>query len=130
MMSFATYQEATSRRGGPPFSIATWLADFPDPSNFLDVRFHSRMISPEGFSNNDSFFADPETDQLLDQARRELDPARRAALYRRVERILYDQAPWIWAYHPKVMEVVQPYVRGFTLHPLLVRDFRRVWLDR
>jgi len=27
------------------------------------------------------------------------------------------------------MEVVQPYVRDFVHHPVLVRDFRWVWLD-
>jgi len=128
LMSFATYLEATSTRQGAPFSLGSWLMDYPDASNFLDVRFHSRMIADQN-SNNDSFYVDDEVDRLLDAARRELDGAAREAMYRRVERILYDDAPWIWGYHPKVMEVVQPYVRDFVHHPVLVRDFRWVWLD-
>lgn len=128
LMSWATFLDAVGRPGGPPFSFGSWVMDYPDPTSFLDVRFHSRMISAHN-SNNDSFYADPEVDRLLDEARRERDPARREAAYRRVERILYDDAPWIWDYHPVMVEVVQPYVRGFTIHPVLGRDFRRVWLD-
>src|SRR5687768_6158185 len=108
--------------------MSSWLMDYPDPTNFLDIRFHSRMISDHN-SNNDSFYRNPEVDRLLDEARKDLDPARREAAYHRVERILYDDAPWLWHYHPVVMEVVQPYVRDFELHPVLVRDFRAVWLD-
>jgi ABC-type transport system substrate-binding protein len=128
LMSWATYLDATGSRDDAPFSMGSWLQDYPDASNFLDVRFHSRMIS-EINSNNDSFYVNRELDGLLDAARRESDPAKREAMYRRVERILYDDAPWIWEYHPAVMEVVQPYVKDFVLHPVLVRDFRQVWLD-
>src|SRR5678815_646470 len=74
-------------------------------------------------SSNDSFYANPEVDALLDAARAELDPARRAALYRRVERILYDDAPWIWDYHRVATEVIQPYVRDFQQHPIWTRDY-------
>jgi ABC-type transport system substrate-binding protein len=128
LMSWATYLDATATREGAPFSMGSWLQDYPDASNFLDVRFHSRMIADQN-SNNDSFYVNRELDALLDAARREQDATEREAMYRRVERILYDDAPWIWGYHPVVMEVVQPYVMGFVLHPVLVRDFRFVWLD-
>jgi peptide/nickel transport system substrate-binding protein/oligopeptide transport system substrate-binding protein len=128
IMSWATYLDATGSREGAKFSMASWLQDYPDASNFLDVRFHSRMIADVN-SNNDSFYVNAELDGLLDAARRELDQGEREAMYRRVEQILYDDAPWIWQYHPVVMEVVQPYVKGFILHPVLVRDFRQVWLD-
>jgi len=128
LMSFATYLTATGKADGPPFSLGSWLEDYPDPTNFFDVRFHSRMIADEN-SNNDSYYANPELDRLLDDAHRELDPARRAAMYQHAERILYDDAPWIWTYHPIVMEVTQPYVKNLRQHPVWVRDFRDVWLD-
>ena len=50
-------------------------------------------------------------------ARAELDPAKRAAMYRRAERILHDDAPWIWEYHQQMTEVTQPYVRGYAAAP-------------
>ena len=128
LMSFSTYVTAIGSADGPAFSKATWVGDYPDPTNFLDARFHSRMIANEN-SNNDSFYANPELDALLDAARGETDTTKRAALYHRAERILYDDAPWIWDYHQMMTEVIQPYVRGYALHPVWLRDYSSAWLD-
>jgi ABC-type transport system substrate-binding protein len=127
-MAMAPWQEAIRLPDGPPFSIATWTEDYPDPTSFLDVRFHGRAISAEG-SSNDSFFADPALDDLLDRARGELDVDRRVALYHQAERLLFDAAPWIWGYHRDQVEVVQPTVRGYAPHPVWGRDFTTAWLD-
>lgn len=127
-MSWPVYLAATARRDGPALAMASWLADYPDPSNFIDLRFHSRMIS-EAESANDSFYASAEVDRAIDEARRALDPDARAALYRRIERLLHDDAPWIWGYHPETVAIVQPYVKGFALHPLSGVTLRDVWLD-
>jgi ABC-type transport system substrate-binding protein len=127
-MSLATFLTATGRRDGPPFSKGAFLADFPDPADFFDATFHSRSISEEN-SNNTSFYASPELDALLDAARGEPDTGKRDAMYRRAERILYDDAPWIWDYHQWMTEVTQPYVRAYEPHPVWIRDYTRVWLD-
>ncbi|HEY6036239.1 MAG TPA: hypothetical protein VIV58_18310, partial [Kofleriaceae bacterium] len=60
----------------------------------------------------------------------EPDRAAREQLYRRAERILYDDAPWIWEYHQDMTEVTQPYVAGYAIHPIWMRDFTHAWLDR
>jgi ABC-type transport system substrate-binding protein len=116
------------RQGGAPFMFAGWAADFPDPSAFMDPVFHSRSISDES-STNFSFYKSPALDDVLDRARAERDPDRRAELYRQAERILYDDAPWLWNYHQLVTEVSQPYVRGYRLHPIWIRDVTTAWLD-
>jgi oligopeptide transport system substrate-binding protein len=126
--SLATWQAETGQPAGAAFSFASWIADYPDPTNFFDSRFHSRSIKPAG-STNDSFYTNPELDALLDAARGELDPARRDAMYRRAERILYNDAPWIWDYHRLITEVTQPYVRGYEPHPIWIRDYTSAWLD-
>ncbi len=129
LLSFPAYlTQVGKREGGLPFSYQGWIGDFPDPIAFLDAKFHSSRISDEG-SLNDSFYANPELDRLLDAARAELDPEARAAMYRRAERILYDDAPWIWNYHQMMIEVHQPYVRGYRLHPIWLRDLTTAWLD-
>jgi ABC-type transport system substrate-binding protein len=128
LTSFATYITALGKPDGPSLALATWIGDYPDPTSFFDVRFHSRMIA-EDSSNNDSFYANPELDALLDAARGETDAGERAAMYHRAERILYDDAPWIWDYHRLMTEVVQPYVRGYEPHPVWIRDYTTAWLD-
>jgi len=89
---------AIGKPDGPAFSLATWTADFPDPSNFIDALFASRMIA-DADSTNSAFYASPELDALLDRARGETDDVARAALYRRAERIVFDDAPWLFGYH-------------------------------
>ena len=127
-LEWATYTTLIGAANGPPFSLATWTGDYPDPTDFFDAVFHSRMIADDN-SNNSSFYSNPELDALLDRARGETDPATRAAMYRRAERILYDDAPWIWGYHQMLTEVVQPYVKGYAPHPVWLRDFTTAWLD-
>ena len=124
-MSLTAYETAIASPDGPPFSMGTWLADYPDPSNFLDPRFHSRFIG----SSNDSYYSNPELDALLDAAHVETDPTRRTALYHRAERILYDDAPWVWNYHHEMTEVDQPYLQGYTPHPVWGRDYTSARLE-
>jgi ABC-type transport system substrate-binding protein len=73
VMSWNAFQTAIGQRLGPAFSYTGWTADFPDPTNFFDPRFHSQAIRPLG-STNDSFYASSELDALIDAARGELDP--------------------------------------------------------
>lgn len=129
-LAFATYLTVIGlKHDGADFAKATQLADFPDPTNFLDVRFATSAIQDES-SNNDSFYSNPELDTLLAAARGEPDRGKREAMYHHAERILYDDAPWIWEYHQMMTEVVQPYVAGYSLHPIWFRDYSRAWLDK
>ncbi|MGE0870808.1 MAG: ABC transporter substrate-binding protein [Kofleriaceae bacterium] len=124
-LGIPSYIALTNRLDGPPFSIGSWIGDYPDPTTFFDVMFHSRMIG----TNNASQYANPELDALLDAARAEPDVDKRAAMYRRAERILYDDAPWVWNYHWRMTEVTQPYVRDYEPHPVWLRDYTTTWLD-
>ncbi|HEY1557806.1 MAG TPA: ABC transporter substrate-binding protein [Kofleriaceae bacterium] len=127
-LSIAMYAAALASKDGPAFAKAGWIADYPDPASFFDGCFHTRAISDEG-TTNFAFYSNPELDALLDSARAEPDPARRAALYRRAEHIVYDDAPWLWDYHQETVEVTQPYVRDYEPHPVWLRDYTHAWLD-
>lgn len=128
VVSLPAYLAAVASPDGPSFSYTSWTQDFPDPSSFIDARFHSRMISDQG-AVNDSFFSKPIVDNLIDEARAERDAEKRAALYRRLEKLLYDEAPWIWGYHRVAIEAVQPYVVGYEPHPVWLRDYTATWMD-
>ncbi len=128
VVALAAYFGSVLTKNGPPLAFTSWTQDFPDPTNFVDMRFHSSSIAEQS-STNDTYFSDPAADALMDQARGELDPQKRAALYRQLERLLYDAAPWIWGYHRVAIEVVQPYVVDYTPHKVWLRDFSSAWLD-
>lgn len=101
-----------------------WIADYPDPQNFLDIKFHSDS------SNNESGYSSTEVDALLDEARAEPDDAARMALYQQAEEIIVDEAPWVPLYHGKSSYLVKPYVTGFEIPPFVIPNLRYVTIDQ
>jgi peptide/nickel transport system substrate-binding protein len=98
--------------------------DYPDPTDFLAVKFLSTS------STNDTGYSNPEVDRLLEAAHLEPDRNRRLALYHQVEEIVFDDCPWIWHFHDQIVEVVQPYVKNYQYQPVYQRDYRETWLDQ
>ena len=65
-----------------------WIADFPDPDNFLYFLLNSKAqtVYPLGYRN-------AELDKLMSEARVTIDPERRKQLYRRAEKLPTRTAP-------------------------------------
>lgn len=101
------------------FSLG-WVADYPDPQNFLEVLFHSTS------SQNHGGYSNPEVDALLDQARGTQDIEERSALYQQAEQIILDDAAWIPLYFSVENWLVKPYVRGFWIPPLKAPRFQHI----
>jgi oligopeptide transport system substrate-binding protein len=113
-LAWRSFLEAVRVPDLVPFFYLGWEADFPDPSNFLEVLLHSKNIG----SNNNTNYSNAEVDGLLDQAAHTVDPDARLKLLQHVERIAVDDAPWVFLFHPVTYEIVQPRVHDFQLHPL------------
>jgi len=123
-IAWGPFLEAVRSPDLVPMFLLGWEADFPDPSNFLEVLLHSKYIG----SNNDTLYSNPEVDALLDEAAETVDTERRLQLLRTVELRAIEDAPWVFLYHPVSYEIVQPRVRDFRLHPLRPARFDHVWL--
>jgi ABC-type transport system substrate-binding protein len=129
VVSYPAFLALQQRQGASAMSQGNWQLDYPDPSSVFDQLFATRAISPEG-SQNTAFYSNPRLDDLLEQAHRETDAARRKALYREANAIVCDEAPWAFTYGFHWFDVRQPYVRGLAAHPVWPFDVRKVWLDR
>jgi oligopeptide transport system substrate-binding protein len=105
------------------FSLG-WIADYPDPQNFLDIKLHSD--SP----NNESGYSNAEVDSLLEQADRTTDAEERLSLYQQAEQMIVDDAPWIPLYHGEASYLVKPYVEGFEVPPFVIPNLRYVSINR
>jgi ABC-type transport system substrate-binding protein len=127
-VTFATYLRETGKPRVAQAAFTGWHQDFPDPSNFMDILFHSRSIHPQN-SENRSFYRNPKLDQILDRARAETDREKRLALYAEANAILAEDAPWAFLFYPVDMFAWQPYVKGFRPHPVWLNEYRHVWLD-
>ena len=128
MVSFATYLKETGKPRVAQAAFTGWHQDFPDPSNFMDILFHSRSIHPVN-SENRSFYRNPKLDAILDSARAEVDREKRLALYAEANAILAEDAPWAFLSYAVDMFAWQPYVKGFRPHPVWLNEYRNIWLD-
>jgi len=100
-----------------------WVADYPDPENFLKIQFDS------GSTNNHSQYANAEVDRLLEQADTEADEATRLSLYQQAEQIIVNEAPWIPLFHDKFSVLIKPYVKGYLLPPFVIPRLRYVQIE-
>jgi ABC-type transport system substrate-binding protein len=118
--------KAMLEQGKLPMFRLTWHADIPDPDNVLSSLLHS--TSP----TNRTFYRNALVDQLLEQARSTLDDVQRVALYREVERIVLDDAPWIAQQHGVFEYLFQPYVQGLEVNLLGRRTMplKKIWLKK
>lgn len=116
------YDEISSGHHGQIFS-GGWCADYPDPENFADVLFHSSS------SQNNGGYANPELDELLEQARIEGDVTKRIQMYQQAEQMIVDDAPVLFTIHTLSYILVKPYVKGYVYTPIDVPIERYMWLE-
>jgi oligopeptide transport system substrate-binding protein len=100
-----------------------WIADYPDPHNFLDVLFYT------GSEVNIGEYSDPTLDTLLDQAAIEQDETVRLAMYQQAEQLVVDDAPCLPLWHNTNYILVKPYVKGYELSAQGIPDLSKVVID-
>lgn len=127
-VAFNIYLQESGHRHTVPLFLGGWSADYPDPSNFLDVLFSSSSIH-ETTSENRAFYQSPVVDDLLRRARVERDRETRIGLYHDAVGVLLADAPWGFVFTDAMLETWQPYVRGYAPHPVWDFMYRDVWLD-
>ncbi len=98
--------------GTPDAFYLDWFADYPDPENFIAPLFHSSNI---GGGGNRARYCNPRVDSLIQSAAGVQNRIRRAGIYRRVEGIVYRDAPWIFLWFPVRYEVVSPRLKGYQI---------------
>ncbi len=80
----------------------------PEPEPF--GLFHSSRWPPHGL--NIAFYANPEADRLIVQAQRELDRAKRQAVYWRLHAILAEDQPYTWTMQVQQKWAIRKRVHG------------------
>lgn len=106
-----------------PAFILTWIADYPDPENFLTALFHSKS------SDNYSGYANEKVDQLLDQASAEPDLQLRVKLYQDAQQLIIDDGVLIPVLHDIGYTLVSPAVRNLQITPVGIVAFDDVWIE-
>ena len=115
------FQQMVQKRA---FDIASpsWIADFNDASNFLDLL---RSGSGENYGG----YRNPKYDALLDSAEAIADPKLRGAKMQDAEALALADYAWVPAYFMVTRELVQPAVKGWIPNPRDVNRTRWLWID-
>jgi peptide/nickel transport system substrate-binding protein len=116
--------------GKSPLFRSGWIADYPDPENFLNLLY-GRNIPDNGPSPiNTSRYTSLKFDELFEQALATDDSTDRARLFQQADQVAVDDAPLLLLYYDLEYRLVQPYVRGFISNGMNRRDLTATWLDR
>ncbi len=118
--------EALLRQGEFAMYRYAWFADIPDPDNFVGVLCGSG--SPYNFMR----YENPRVDALLSEALTQVDPLKRAALYREAEDVIAGDVPMVPLLYLNFESAFQPYVKGLEISALGAPyiPLKRVWLDK
>lgn len=71
------------RNGQVSMAVSNWYVDYADPDGMLYQTMSQKMTV-----QNSNFYADPEFNQLLDDARAEADESKREEMYKKADEIL------------------------------------------
>jgi len=91
-----------------------WMTNDPDTLPYLALRTDAW---PDKGGFNSGYYSNPEVDELLEAARRATDQAERARLYKEMQSIVRDDAPWAFIANWKQNAVSSAQLDGFKLQP-------------
>jgi len=102
-----------------------WMTNDPDTLPFLALR---TAAWPEEGGFNSGYYSNPEVDALLEEARVATDQDERARLYKEMQEIVHEDAPWVFVANWKQNAVTSDAVSDFRLQPsffLLLQDVEK-----
>lgn len=115
--------------GKVDFWRAGWVADYPDPENFL-TQFYSKHI-PDKLEEksyvNSTRYSNREFDHLFESALQTVDDDQRNLLYLKAEQQMLDDAAIIPLFYYKDYRLLQPDVRNYPQNAMEHRNFREVY---
>ncbi len=101
-------------KGTAHMHLFSWAPGFLDASQQM-AQFTRGSWPPRGLAT--SHYTNPRTEDLVDQAAREPDQDKRQQLYAEAQRIVWDDAPWIFLWVPSFPIVHSTRVKGITSLP-------------
>ena len=100
---------------------ASWIADYPDPENFLAL-FYSGYGAPPNYTR----FHSAEFDKLYEASFTVTNDSARNDLYRQMDLLVMEEAPVCPLYYDQTIRFIQNDVTGLSNNPLNLLDLKRV----
>jgi len=104
-----------------PFWRASWGADYYDPENFMAL-FYSKNITPKG--PNRVGYDNPAIDKMYEDALRITDFNERKKIYDEMQKIVIEDAAWLFLYYNEKIYLLQKDVDGFYVDGLNIINLK------
>ncbi len=118
--------------GQEDFWRIAWVADYPDPENFLKL-FYGKNVptdpTAESFPNF-SRYTNPEFDAMFERALAEVDDKTRNELFHSCDSLLIADAAFMPIYYDEYIRLLKLNVRAFPQNAMEYRDLSRVFFSR
>ena len=118
---WATYVDQL-RKGQMMVCLLGWYPDYVDPDDFLYPFLHSEANKWTGTG-----YSNPEVNKLLDEASVLVDKDERAKLYKKVQELLAEDAPFIPILQGKLLVVVHKNVEGIKIGPVMLMPYWTIY---
>lgn len=115
------------QKGEASFWRAGWVADYPDPENFLSL-FYGGNIGDNNPAVNPFKYNNPEFDKLFDQALVEADEEKRMELFAQCDQLIIDDAVVMPLINDDFITMVNLKVRKFVTNEIEQLDFSRIFI--
>jgi len=112
-------------QGKADMAQMAWMTADPDTLPFLTLRTNAW---PDAGGFNSGYYSNPEVDRLLEAAQVETDPAERDRLYRAMQEIVVEDAPWVFVANWKQNAASTSALTGFDVHPSFLLRLNRAAL--
>lgn len=112
-LAATTYNKFREKMKKGAYQIFTWgwIADYPDPENFLFLLWGPMSQAASGGPNTANF-DDPRFNELFLEMKDRPNDARRLELIREMRRILEEQRPWIELLHSESYALYHGWVKN------------------
>ncbi|HLP14286.1 MAG TPA: ABC transporter substrate-binding protein [Flavobacteriales bacterium] len=117
--------------GKSNFWRISWIADYPDPENFLSLFEGSGVpaeMDARAFPNS-SRFVSAAYDTLLRKALVEIDETKRNDIYAQLDQMIIDEAVVMPIYYDYFIRLLQRNVRNMPINGMEYRDFTKVYFS-
>ncbi|MCD6511932.1 MAG: ABC transporter substrate-binding protein [Thaumarchaeota archaeon] len=96
-----------------PIFLIGWLADYPDPHNFVHPFMHSKgtFAAWQHYSN-------PEVDELIEEGISTVNATKRAEIYHKLALLYYEDVPSVPLAQPVDRHYERDWVKGWYYNPI------------
>jgi peptide/nickel transport system substrate-binding protein len=107
-----------------------FFSNLSDPVIGVQRQYVTSQIRKGVDFVNDTFYSNKEVDALFTAGARELDPAKRAEIYHKIQKILVEDSPVIWLTEIQYVTVYNKKLHDVVMGPLgTYSAFERTWIE-